>query len=197
MTEAAPTAPIADDKSYVFHAVGKALSWDYIRGGFALFVVSGVVGVMRPWTIAWFIMTALLITVVGYLLNTVFRHGLRVEMNEEGVASGWRNPFDPAGPILFARRQLAWSALTDLHLKYFSRKHKEGQEGWVMLRLKGADDDGTPTTITFDGAHEGFAPVLDRAWSHARRRNLPLDEATLANMEAMGFKTSEPAPWTS
>ncbi len=193
--EAPPPAP--SDGAYVFHAVGKALMWDYARGGFALFVVVGVLGVMTPWSIAWAIMAALLMAIVGYLFNTVYRHGLRIEMTEEGLMSGWRNPLDPTGPVLLAKKELPWAGLRDFHMRHFSRKQKETEEGWIMLRLKGTGTSGRPVTITFDGAHEGFTPVLARAWGHARRRGLLLDEATLANMEALGFSTTEPAPWTS
>jgi len=186
-----------DREAYAFNAVGKALVWDYVRAGFAIFVVAGVVAVMEPGTIAWFVMALLLLAIIGYLFHTIYRHGLRVEMTETGVTSGWHNPFDVAGPILLARRHLPWSGLTDFQMRYFSRKREEGQEGWIMLRLKGAAENGTPVTLTFDGAHEGFHPVLNRAWDHARRRGLALDDTTVANLEGLGFSMTEPAPWTS
>jgi hypothetical protein len=192
-----PSAPRADDGAYVFHAVGKALTWDYIRAGFAIFVVAGVLGVMEPWTIAWFVMGALLLALLGYLLNTIYRHGLRIEMSDKGVTSGWRNPLDPSGPVLLFRKELAWEGLADLHMRYFSRKREDGNEGWLMLRLKGASPAGTPVTITFDGAHEGFSPVLSFAWEQARRKGLALDDTTVANLEALGFLKTEPSPWTS
>lgn len=187
----------ATQDAYVFHALGKALTWDYLRAAFAIFVVAGVAGVTTPWSPVWFIMIALLIAFVGYLLNTVYRHGLRLELSDAGVTSGWRNPLDAAGPVLLFQKHIAWDQLTDINMRYFSRKRDEKQESWIMLRLTGHDDAGARVTITFDGAHEGFRPVLAQAWTHARARGLAIDDTTLSNLEALGFLTSEPAPWTS
>jgi len=190
-------APPQTDGPYVFHAVGQALFWDYFRGGFAAFVVVGVLSVMNAGTIAWGAMVLLLLAIIGYLLNTVYRHGLRIEMTAEGVSSGWRNPLDPRGDVLLFQKHISWRALSDIQMRYFSRKRDGGQEGWIMLRLKGANDNGRPTTITFDGAHEGFTPVLTRAWDHARRGGLAVDDTTVANLEALGIHKSGAQPWTS
>lgn len=197
MSDNTAHTPEPAQDAYVFHALGKALTWDYARAAFAIFVVVGVASVMAPWTIAWFIMIALLIAFVGYLLNTVYRHGLRLELSDAGVTSGWRNPLDANGPVLLLRRHLSWDQLTDINMRYFSRKRDEKQESWIMLRLEGRDDAGAPVTITFDGAHEGFRPVLAQAWDRARAQGLALDDTTLANLEALGFLTTEPIPWTS
>ena len=193
--DAAPSQ--GTDNAYVFHAVGKALTWDYLRAGFAIFVVAGVLSVMQPLSIAWFVMAALLAAFAGYLLNTIYRHGLRLELDDSGVTSGWRNPLDASGPVLLFRKHIAWENLSDLTMRYFSRKREEATEGWIMLRLKGTNAQGAPVTITFDGAHEGFRPVLAHAWERARGKGLALDETTIANLEALGFLTTEPAPWTS
>lgn len=191
------TPPRAADGPYVFHAVGNALVWDYIRGGFALFVVGGVLSVMSPGSIAWGAMVLLLLAIIGYLLNTLYRHGLRIEMTEEGVTSGWRNPLDASGPVLLFQKHIAWDALSDIQMRYFSRKRDGGNEGWIMLRLKGTSDIGARVTITFDGAHEGFTPVLTRAWDRARSRNLAIDDTTIANLEALGIHKVGAQPWTS
>jgi hypothetical protein len=201
MSDNAAPEPRPDDdpdrEAYVFHAVGKTLLWDYARALFALFVVAGVVGVMAPWTIAWGVMVLLFLAIAAYLLNTVYRHGLRIEMNGDGVTSGWHNPLDATGPVLLFRKHLPWEGLADLHLRYFSRKRDNGQEGWIMFRLKGTGSHGQPVTITFDGAHEGFRPVLNAAWRRAQTRGLALDDTTVANLEALGFLEPGGGAWTS
>ena len=178
MNETATPTPDTRAGAYVFHAVGKDLTWDYVRGGFAVFVVGGVLGVMIPYTIAWYILLALFIAILGYIFNTIYRHGLRIEMDDEGVTSGWRNPMDVNGATLLAKKHLPWSGLSSFYMRHFSRKLNETDEGWIMLRLNGARVDGRQVKITFDGTHEGFKPVLARAWDHARAKGILLDEAT-------------------
>lgn len=182
---------------YAFHAVGSALVWDYVRATATLAIMVVIWSAATPGTFAWAATGLLSLAFIFYLGQTLWRHGLRIELDEDGASFGWRNPLDPVGMILLGKKRLDWSDLSDVKLRYFSRKPKSEQTGWMMVQLKGRDANGGKVSLTFDGTHEAFQPVLQEAWSHAMRRGLPIDEPTLANLEATGIGPTEGDLWTS
>jgi len=182
---------------YAFHADMRALKWDYVKSGILLALIVSMWIVSEFGSTGWYVGLVIALVLAGYLGNTVFRHAVRLEMDEFGVTAGLRNLLNKESGIIRKRRRLQWDQLSDFRLRYFSRKPEAAQTGWMMVQLFGRDQNGGEIKITFDGDHEGFKPVLHRAWQAARQRGLPLDEATLANMQATGIETAEGDPWTS
>jgi hypothetical protein len=66
-----------------------------------------------------------------------------------------------------------------LRLDYYSTR-RDGEGGWMQLRLGDAR-----RTIRIDSGLEGFAELVGEAARAAARRDLALDAATLANLEAL------------
>jgi len=190
-------APSGTGAHFAFHAPFSALKWEYAKAGFVLLVVFGAWATMEAGSVGWYVAAILIGTFLIYLGHTFWRHGLRIEMDEDGVTWGWRNPLKPDSGIVARSRRMEWSELSDIRLRFFSRKPQSEQTGWMMVQIFGKNTDGSPLKLTFDGDHEGFQPVLRFAWSLAQQRALPLDEATLANLEATGIETAGGNPWTS
>ncbi len=182
---------------YAFHADWRALIWDYVRVILTLAIMIALWTATTPGTFIWFLTGLLSLAFVIYLGHTLWRHGLRLELDEDGTTFGWRNPMDPSGLIMVRKQRLDWADLKELKLRFFSRRKESEQSGWMMVKLIGTDANGAKISLTFDGTHEAFQPVLREAWTAAQQRGLMLDEATLANLEATGIETAEGIPWTS
>ena len=75
-----------------FHATGGGLFWDYARAIICIALLGVVLGLTRTWSVGWWVLLVLLVAFGGYLINTIYRHGLRLEMDDAGLTSGWRNP---------------------------------------------------------------------------------------------------------
>ncbi len=197
-TKETPKLPprLTRNGAYAFHAQGDALVWDYIRGIGSLAVVIGVISVIPAFGVVWWILVVLAGLIVTYVINVIYRHGLRVEMDDRGLMAGWRNPIDATGGIVTHSRRMMWSDLKSISVRYFSRG-RFTQNGWTMAKFEGVTPDGAAVTITIDGDHEAFQPSLRAAWEEVTRRDLALDEATLANLDLLGISTSEGAPWMS
>lgn len=185
MTDMPFSAPAA------FHARTKSVLLDYAKGMFSLAIIGGVWAMAIPGTVIWFILGILLFAFIAYLGNTLWRHGLRLELDDAGVTAGWHNPLDPQGIILLQKRRIAWDELSGLKLRHFNRKRDAKSFDLLVAKMDGVDAGGKKVSITFDGGHEGLQPVLAAAWAAAADRNLFFDEATLANLEAIGIDTRE------
>jgi hypothetical protein len=104
-----------------------------------------------------------------YFARAVVRHLTRIELSETGITA--RGPFGGAVP---------WDELRSMKLNYYTtRSDRAG--GWMQLDL------GTrERSISVDSRLEGFTDIAGVAAQHAQRRGHRLDEATLANLRALG-----------
>jgi len=119
--------------------------------------------------IAW-VLTAAGALFLVYFGRTVCRQLTHFELNETGIRA--------RGPLGAAIR---WEELRSLRLDYYStRRDREG--GWMQLRLR-----DTQRTIRIDSELEGFVELVRGAAREAQRHGAALDEATRANLGALGI----------
>ncbi len=105
-----------------------------------------------------------------FVARTAEKQRQTVTLDDAGVAvAGWR----PA--------RLDWAELDRLRLSYYATK-RDRSEGWMQLSLAAAG-----RRISVDSRLEGFPAIARAAADAARDRGLPLSQATLANLEALGI----------
>lgn len=109
-----------------------------------------------------------------FTLRTAMRQRLRVAADEAriGVAGGMA---------------LAWDRLDRLQLRYYAVRRNKGN-GWMTLSL-GADG----RRLSLDSTLDGFDEVVARATAAARANRLALNDATRANLAALGHAVEEPS----
>jgi len=145
-----------------------ALCLAYAGSVTGLAVSLGLIGFVRlAAPVAWAVAAAAALFLV-YFVRTVCRQLTHIELDEAGIRA--------RGPLVAAIR---WEDLRSLQLDYYStRRDREG--GWMQLKLRDAQ-----RTIRIDSDLEGFAELIGAAARVAAQRGLPLDAATLGNLEAL------------
>lgn len=155
----------------------RALLADYARtiGGA---VVSFGVAILIPQTaFAFWSLVLVGALFVAFGLFTGLKQLAVVELDETGVG---RRLIGPTGHRFGAKR-IEFGALDRLRLRYFGGRRDRGR-GIFELSVRARH-----TQLTFDHALEGFDDLVSAAVAAARRRNLSLDQATIANLEALGI----------
>jgi hypothetical protein len=123
--------------------------------------------------IAW-VLTAAAALFLVYFGRTVCRQLTHIELDEIGIRAR-----GPAVGLLSAA--IRWEDLRSLRLDYYStRRDREG--GWMQLRLR-----DTQRTIRIDSELDGFVELVRAAAREARRHGADFDEATRANLGAIGI----------
>jgi hypothetical protein len=84
--------------------------------------------------------------------------------------------------------RLRWDEVRRLRLAHYSTR-RDGSGGWMQLTLAGAGG-----RLVVDSRIGGFDLLARRAVAAARRARLGLDEATVANLRALGIEADAPAP---
>lgn len=149
---------------------------DYARAAFGLAATAGPLLLLAPAPALAWVLAALAALFAWFGLRTALRHGSRFELSEEGIAR--------RGPI---ERRLAWDDLRRVKLAYYAPQRNR-KDGWLQLTLRGR---GGP--IRVDSTLDGFDLVAGKAAAVATARELPLDDATAANLAAIGFAAPRPA----
>ncbi len=145
---------------------------DYLRGAAGLAVCAGLCALAPNVTAVLVVFGALALLFGLFMLQTAQKQGLMLEMTENGIGRG----SDSA-------RTKAWADLQGLSLRYYAlRRNKPG--GWMALRL-----DFPGQRIGIDSNIEGFDEIVARAARAARDQRLELDDATRANLAAIGQAT--------
>ena len=155
-----------------------AMVGDYLRAAAVVVPVSAVfvsvpVGAVPAVVLGGF---AALFGIFG--LRTVLRHGTSLEMTDtelraEGV---WR-------------RRIPWAELDRLKLAYYSTS-RDRRSGWMQLEI-GAGG----ARVKLDSRIDGFDRLARRAAEAAGARGITLDDATLANLQALGIRLPESGAW--
>jgi len=86
-------------------------------------------------------------------------------------------------------RTIQWAQLDRMKLAYYSTS-RDRRNGWMQLEL-GARG----TRVKLDSRIDGFDQVVWRAAEVAAARSIALDDATAANLQALGIKLPEPGAW--
>jgi hypothetical protein len=151
-----------------------AMAGDYFRAA-AGFVPSGVLLATVPVSsVAAVILGSFAAIFAVFGIRTLARHGTRIETTQTELRA--------IGP---RRRAILWTELDRMRLAYYSTR-KDRHAGWMQLELGSGR-----MRVRLDSRIEGFDHVVRRAVIAASARGLPLNEATVANLEAMGVKVPE------
>jgi hypothetical protein len=102
--------------------------------------------------------------------RTLARQLRRIEMDEAGI--------DAIGPF---PKRIDWSRLEDMRLAYFATR-RDGERGWIELALRAGK-----CRLKVDSRIENFRAIVDHAARAARRRQVKLNQATAANLVALGI----------
>ena len=151
-----------------------AMVADYLRAAAGL-VPTGVVFAIEP-------VGAVATTVLGsfaavfgiFGLRTLLRHGTSLEMTDTELRAH--------GAL---RRTIAWAELDRMKLTYYSTS-RDRRSGWMQLDLSAGG-----ARVRLDSRIAGFDRLVLRAAEIAGTRGLALNEATLANLQALGIRLPE------
>jgi hypothetical protein len=147
-----------------------AMVGDYLRAAAGLVPTGAVFAVAPVGTVAVAVLGSVAAIFALFGVRTMLRHGTRLEMSdtelrEEGIR----------------RRAITWAELDRMKLAYYSTR-RDRKAGWMQLEL-GAGS----ARVQLDSRIEGFDQLVRRAAEVAGMRGLELNDATLANLEALGI----------
>jgi hypothetical protein len=148
-----------------------AMVADYLRSAAGL-VPTGVVFATEPvGTVAATVLGSFAAVFGIFGLRTVLRHATSLEMTDTELRThgAWR-------------RTIAWAELDRMKLTYYSTS-RDRRSGWLQLEL-GAGG----ARVRLDSRIAGFDRLVLRAAEVAGRRGVALNEATLANLQALGIR---------
>jgi hypothetical protein len=168
-----PAEDVADTTRHAYPA--SAMVGDYLRAAAGLVPVGVLFATLPVGTVAAGILGGFGAIFAVFGLRTALRHGTSVEMTDTELrARGlWRST-------------IRWSELDHMRLAYYSTR-RDRKSGWMQLDL-GAGG----AKVRLDSRIEGFDQVVRRAAAVASVRGLALNEATWANLQALGIYVPEP-----
>jgi hypothetical protein len=146
----------------------QTLMGDYMRAGLGLLLTLPPLFWLGPGLaigLALFIVAGVCLFFVA---RTVERTRAVVTVDDDGVVMA-----------SFTRAAVRWDAMARMTLAYYAVK-RDKQGGWMELTLR--DD---KTTIKLDSRLEGFLAIVVRAARVARERQIPLNQITLSNLQAL------------
>jgi len=148
-----------------------SLRWETIKGlGGAAATLAILVG-LQP--VVWFaVPLALLCLLLGlHGAQQALRFGVHYEVTAKGAAriQGRR------------RQEIAWKDLDGLRLHFYGFG-RQARTGTLEVRLSASG-----RRFKADSALDHFPTLLAHAAQAARKRNVPLDPTTLANLEQLGL----------
>lgn len=148
-----------------------SLVWDYMRGILGLGISVVIIQSIGTDTPIFWVILGLAVLFLVWLVNTALRHVSRIRFDEDGLKSApW------------PKKSIAWSGLDEMALRYYSTRRKR-KDGWMTLTLKAGKE-----KIDIESTLPHFADIVARAAYAAKQANLPLDQVTLDNMDAIGVK---------
>jgi len=153
-----------------------AMVGDYLRAAAGL-VPTGALLVAVPLDpVAAVVLGGLAALFGTFGLRTVLRHGTGIEVSETGLhAFGLR------------RTTIAWAALDRVRLAYYSTR-RDRRAGWMQLDLRAGR-----ARLRLDSRLDGFEQLVHQAVIAATARGIELNEATAANIQALGIRLPEMA----
>jgi hypothetical protein len=86
------------------------------------------------------------------------------------------------------RTAITWNALDRMKLAYYSTR-RDRKSGWMQLQLGACR-----ARLSLDSRLDGFERLVRHAALAAAARNLPLSEATSANLQALGIRVPDGRP---
>ena len=154
----------------------RAMAADYARAVAGMALAFGPLTFSNTASVMVYILAALGTLFVVFGVRTVLRHMTRVDVSADEIR------FE--GPI---GAELRWRDLDAMTLNYYSTQ-RDRKGGWMQLTLKGGG-----RKVKLVSTIERFPVIARRASIAARANRLELDEATLANLAALGLAPDEGA----
>ncbi len=149
----------------------KALMADLARAGGGILVTAGPLPWLTESPIAFGIMATLAAAFAAFGGATLVRRSTTVELGPAGIStSGLR------------AARVDWDKISDFDLRYFSTR-RDREKGWMQLRVS-----GERSTVRLDSALDGFPEIVRETAAAALHRGVPIDEATRANLRAVGLE---------
>ena len=147
-----------------------AMVGDYLRAAAGLVPSSVLFATVPIGAVAGTVLGGFAAVFAVFGLRTALRHGTRIEMTDRELrADGVR------------RCVIAWTELDRLKLAYYSTR-RDRKSGWMQLELVAGG-----AKLELDSRIEGFDRLVRRAAEAALERGVPLSDATIANLEALGI----------
>ncbi len=152
-----------------------AMVGDYLRAAAGLLPTGAVIVAEPVGTVAATVLGGFAAIFAVFGLRTVLRHGTSLEMTDAELRAhgAWR-------------RTIAWAELDRMKLAYYSTR-RDRKSGWMQLEL-GAGG----ARVRLDSRIAGFDRLVRRAAAVAAARGIALNEATVANLAALGIDLPEP-----
>lgn len=158
------------------------ISWvlaDYARGGAGLALTGLPLVLVGPAPVFAYILAGLALAFIVFLARTVLRHRTSYVQDRDGLSA--------LGPLSRPPgRRVDWQDLRRLALRYYSTQRNR-ENGWLQLTLQSADG----TVLRLESPLDGFDVIVERAVTAAQAAGVALDETTVANMRASGYRLSQ------
>jgi hypothetical protein len=175
-----PTDELYDDTAAATRHVypASAMVGDYLRAAAVVVPVGAVFASVPVGTVPAVVLGSFAALFGIFGLRTVLRHGTSLEMTDTELRAegAWR-------------RRIPWAELDRLKLAYYSTS-RDRRSGWMQLEI-GAGR----TRVKLDSRIDGFDRLVRRAAEVADARGVALDDATAANLQALGIRLPEPGAW--
>jgi hypothetical protein len=156
-----------------------AMLSDYLRAAAGLVPTVAILAITPFGIVAASLLGGLAALFAVFGIRTALRHGTRIVVTEEALqASGW------------LRASIVWGELEKMKLVYYSTR-RDRRDGWMQLELRSGW-----STLRLDSRIEGFSELVERSARAAETRGLPLNTATLANLQALGIRLRQVGPGT-
>lgn len=140
-----------------------------VQGAVGFVLMAGLLSAAQPaGPVIWALAAAAGLFLV-YFSRAVVRYLTRIEVDESGIRA-W-------GPLEAA---ILWKEMRSLRLSHYTTR-SDCSGGWMQLDVRGAG-----RSIRVDSSLAGFAELAGAVGREAARRGTPLDERTLANLDALG-----------
>jgi hypothetical protein len=148
-----------------------AMMGDYARAAAGLVPTVALLAMMPTGMAGGVVLGGFSLLFAVFGIRTALRHGTRVEMSEEALLTSGLLP-----------SSILWRQLDRMKLSYYSTR-RDRRAGWMQLELRCGR-----SRVCIDSRIDGFTELVRASARAAQTRGLPLDAATLANLEALGVK---------
>lgn len=154
-----------------------AIAGDYLRAGAGLCLVGLPLVIAETAAAVTVLLVAFAVIFVLHGARTVSRHAERIELSEDGIRSR-----------ALSAAEIRWHDLQQLQLAHYStRRDRSG--GWLQLLLV-----GNGQRLRIDSHLQDFTALAARAVVAARENRIPLDPATVSNLDALGLTSAVSRP---
>lgn len=155
-----------------------AMVGDYLRAAAGLVPAGVLLTTVQVGSVAATVLGGFAAIFAIFGVRTVLRHGTSVEMNDTELRAHG-----------ISQQTIAWADLDRMKLAYYSTR-RDRRSGWMQLELRAGAG-----RLKLDSRLAGFDQVVRRAAGAAADRGLDLNEATVANLQAIGVRLPEGGGW--